>query len=168
MIAALKFVHVSALSLWCAGLVALPILLHCYGRDESRHTQTGFERLRHLTHFSYVGVLSPAAVVAVATGTALIFWLELVDIWLLAKLVAVAGMVLIHAWLGHLTSQIGHGGADYRLPPPLIAAVVAMSLMGVVLWLVLAKPDLQPLVERLPEFLRIPQGRELPPGVVPI
>ena len=28
MIALLKFVHIAALSLWCAGLVALPVLLH--------------------------------------------------------------------------------------------------------------------------------------------
>jgi len=168
MIAVLKFVHISALALWCAGLVALPVILHFYGRGDSHRTQAGFERLRHLTHFSYIGMLGPAAVVAIAAGTALIFLLELVDAWMMVKLVAVAGMALVHAWLGHLTSQIGHGAGEYRLPPPLLALVAVLPLMGVVLWLVLAKPDLQPLIEQLPEFLRVPQGRELPEGVVPI
>jgi len=168
MIAALKFVHISALVVWCAGLVALPILLHFYGRSDTHRTQTGFERLRHLTHYSYIGVLSPAAVIAIAAGTGLIFLMELVDIWLLAKLVAVAGMALIHAWLGHVTSEIGHGGGHYRLPPTLLVLWLLFPLMGVVLFLVLAKPDLTPLIEQLPAFMRIPQGRELPEGVVPI
>ena len=168
MIALLKFVHIAALSLWCAGLVALPVLLHAYSRNNVHRTQAGFTRLRHLSHFTYIALLSPAAVLAIAAGTVLIFRLELVDTWLLAKLVAVAGMVLVHAWLGHLTNQIGQGDGAYNLPPPLLAFVVVLPLMAIVLWLVLAKPDLTTLLEHLPALLRHPQDRELPPGVVPI
>lgn len=168
MIAAMKFLHISALVMWCAGLIALPLLLHFYGRDDSRRTQPGFERLRHLTHLSYIRILSPAAVIAISAGTVLIFLIELVDVWLLLKLVAVAGMVLIHVWLGHLTSQLGHSLGVYRLPPPLLAFAGLVPLMLVVLFLVLAKPDLTPLLERLPEFMHHPQDRELPEGVVPI
>ena len=51
---------------------------------------------------------------------------------------------------------------------PLIALVLGVPLMLVVLWLVLAKPDLTPLIERMPMFLREPQDRELPPDLVPI
>lgn len=168
MIAIMKFVHISALAMWCAGLIALPLILHFYGRTDGRFTQAGFERLRHLTHISYIRVLSPAAVIAISAGTVLIFLMELVDVWLLVKLVAVAGMALIHAWLGHLTNQLGHTAGAFRLPPPLLALVGVVPLMGIVLVLVLAKPDLVPLLESLPEFMRIPQGRELPEGVVPI
>ncbi|MCC5970572.1 MAG: CopD family protein [Pararhodobacter sp.] len=168
MIAILKFVHIASLALWCAGLLALPVLLHQYGRTAAARTQTGFSRLRHLTHFSYVAVLSPAAVVTIAAGTGLIFLIEVVDPWLLAKLLMVAGMALVHAWLGHLTSRIGHGDGGYRLPPPLLGLVLALPLIATVLWLVLAKPDLAPWLDRLPALLREPQDRELPPGVVPI
>lgn len=168
MIAAMKFLHVSALTVWCAGLIALPILLHFYGRGDTRHTQLGFERLRHLTHYSYTGILGPSAVIAISAGTALIFLIELVDTWLLIKLIFVAGMALVHAWLGHLTSQLGHSAGKIRIPPPLIALVAVVPMMLAVLFLVLAKPDLAPLLERLPLFLRVPQGRELPESVVPI
>jgi protoporphyrinogen IX oxidase len=168
MIAALKAAHIAALAVWCAGLILLPILMHLHGRGPMVRTQAGFETFRRLSHFSYTRVVTPAAVIAVAAGTVLIVMLDLVDGWLLAKLVAVAGMVLVHAWLGHLIAETGEGAGSYRMPPPLIALVLGVPLMMVVLWLVLAKPDLTPWIERLPLFLREPQDRELPPDLVPI
>jgi protoporphyrinogen IX oxidase len=168
MIAALKAGHIMALVVWCAGLIVLPILLHVHGRGDDARTQTGFAQLRLLSHFSYTHLITPAAVIAVAFGTVLIVMLELVDPWMLTKLVAVAGMVLVHAWLGHLIAEAGEGRGTYRMPPPLIALVLAVPLMAAVLWLVLAKPDLAPLVERLPEFLLEPRFREIPQDLVPI
>ena len=60
-----------------------------------------------------------------------------------------------------------HNGA-YRLPSPVPVLLGAIGLMGLVLWLVLAKPDLAPLADSLPEWLRQPLGRELPSSLVPI
>jgi protoporphyrinogen IX oxidase len=168
MIAALKAGHIIALVIWCGGLILLPVLLHFHGRGPEARTQTGFATLRMLSHFSYTRLVTPAAVIAVAFGTVLIIVLELVDPWMLTKLVAVAGMVLVHAWLGHLIAETGEGRGAYRMPPPLIALALAVPLMLAVLWLVLAKPDLHPLVERLPLFLRQPQYREIPQDLVPI
>ncbi len=168
MIAAFKAAHIAALAVWCAGLILLPVLMHLHGRGEPVRAQAGYARFRRLSHFSYTHVVTPAAVIAVAAGTVLIVMLELVDAWLLAKLVAVAGMVLVHAWLGHLVVQSGEGLGGYRMPPPLIALALGVPLMLVILWLVLAKPDLTPLIERMPMFLREPQDRELPPDLVPI
>ena len=168
MIAAFKAAHISALAIWCAGLIMLPIVLHMYGRGATVRTQAGFTTIRQLSHFSYTRVVTPAAVIAVAAGTVLIFLLELVDGWLLAKLIAVAGMVLVHAWLGHLIAQTGERLGAYQMPPPLIALILGVPLMLIVLWLVLAKPDLAPVIERLPLFMRQPQDRELPPELVPI
>lgn len=168
MIAAVKAAHIAALVFWCAGLILLPIVLHLYGRTAEIRTQVGYSTLRLLSHYSYTRVVTPAAVIAVSAGTVLIFLLELVDAWLLVKLVAVSGMVLVHVWLGHLVSQTGDLGGRYRMPPPLIALLAAVPLMFVVLWLVLAKPDLAPLVEELPHFLRQPRFYELPSDLVPI
>lgn len=168
MIAALKAAHIMALVVWCAGLILLPVLLHLYGRGPEARTQTGFATLRRVSHYSYTRLVTPAAVLAVAFGTVLIIVLDLVDPWMLAKLVAVSGMVLVHAWLGHLIVRTGEGRGAYRMPPPLIALVLVLPLMLVVLWLVLAKPDLAPLVERLPPFLREPLFREIPQDLVPI
>jgi protoporphyrinogen IX oxidase len=168
MIAAFKALHIAALAVWCAGLILLPVLLHLHGRGARVRTQAGFTAFRRLSHFGYTRVVTPAAVIAVAAGTVLIFLLRLVDPWLLAKLVAVAGMVLVHAWLGHLIAQTGERAGTYRMPPPLIALFLGAPLMLAVLWLVLAKPDLAPLVERLPDFLREPRNRQLPADLVPI
>lgn len=168
MIALLKALHIAALSIWCAGLLLLPVLMQFNGRGEAIRHQEGYALFRRLSHFGYTIVITPAAVIAVTAGTALILMMDLVAPWLLAKLVAVCGMVLIHAWLGHLIVQSGEGAGDYRMPPPLIALVLGVPLMLTVLWLVLAKPDFAGLTALLPGFLLEPQGRELPGILTPI
>ncbi len=172
MIAALKFLHIAALAVWCAGLVALPVVMQIYGRPAAMQSQTRYAEFRLLVHRGYTRIVTPAAIVAIAAGGVLIIVLHRVDPWMLAKLAAVSGMVLVHAWLGHLVAQSGDRAAElgegWRMPPPTIALVLGVPLMGAVLWLVLAKPDLSGLVEHLPEMLREPQGRSLPDAVVPI
>lgn len=168
MIAVLKGVHIAALSLWCAGLLALPIVLHVYGRREEVRTQAGFSEFRLLVHAVYTRIVTPAAIIAIAAGTALIFAAGLTDIWLMAKLVAVAGMVLVHAWLGHLSVQASEGRGSYQMPPALLAVPAGLLCMGAVLYLVLAKPDLQPLIDALPPWLTAPQDRSIPSALVPI
>ena len=172
MIAALKFVHIAALVVWCAGLVALPVVMQIYGRRPAMRRQASYAEFRLLAHRGYTRIVTPAAVLAIAAGTALMVLLRLVDPWMLAKLAAVSGMVLVHAWLGHQVAQSGHHAAQlgkgWRMPSPSIALVFGVPLMGAVLWLVLAKPDLSGLVEHMPAVLRDPQGRSLPDGVVPI
>lgn len=168
MIAALKFVHISALALWCAGLILLALVLHLHGRREEVHTQSGFAEFRILTHYSYTLIITPAAVVAVAAGTVLIFALEVLDAWMLAKLVAVAGMVLVHVWFGFLISQAGKGNGSYRVPPAALSLFVLIPLMGLVLWLVLAKPSLDTLIAAFPAFLQEPRGNTIPSRFDPL
>ncbi|MCC6001035.1 MAG: CopD family protein [Pararhodobacter sp.] len=168
MIALTKALHIAALSIWCAGLIALPVILQFYGRSAKVHDQAGFAEFRLLSHRAYTGVITPAAIVAISAGTALIFMEGLRTPWLMAKLGTVAGMVLIHAWMGYLIGKTGEGAGRYRVPTPLPAMVLALALMGVTLWLVLAKPDLAPLADHLPDWLLQPRGRELAPALVPI
>ncbi|MBK5926446.1 CopD family protein [Rhodobaculum claviforme] len=172
MIAALKFLHIAALSVWCAGLLALPVVMQVYGRHPAMRSQARYAEFRLLAHRSYTRIVTPAAVVAIAAGSGLIVALRLVDPWMLAKLAAVSGMVLVHAWLGHLVAQSGERAGDlaagWRLPSPLIALWLGLPLMAAVLWLVLAKPDLSDLAAGLPAVLTEPQGRSLPDAVVPI
>ena len=172
MIAALKFLHIAALAIWCAGLIALPLVMHGYGRPSAMRRQSSYAAFRLLAHRSYTRIMTPAAVVAITAGSALIFLRRLTDPWMLAKLAAVSAMVLVHAWLGHLVAQSGDHAADlgdgWRLPSPLIALVAGVPPMVAVLVLVLAKPDLAGLVDAIPAVLREPQGRSLPDAVVPI
>ena len=168
MIALTKAVHIAALAVWCAGLIALPVILQAYGRSPAVHTQPGFATFRLLSHRAYTRLVTPAAVIAIAAGTALIFLGHLRAPWLWAKLAAVAGMVLVHAWLGHVIAQAGEAAGGYRLPSPLPALLGAVALMAATLWLVLARPDLAGWIATLPDWLLQPRGRELAPSLVPI
>jgi protoporphyrinogen IX oxidase len=167
-IALVKSLHIAALAVWCAGLIALPVILQAYARRPEVQTQAGFAEFRLLSHRAYTRLVTPAAVIAIAAGTALIFMESLRAPWLVAKLGVVAGMVLIHAWLGHLIGRAGEGAGRFRLPSPLPALAGAILLMGATLWLVLAKPELAPWSDYLPAWLRQPLGRELAPALVPI
>ncbi|MFC3168847.1 CopD family protein [Paracoccus fontiphilus] len=164
MIAALKAVHIAAMLCWCAGLIALPLLLMSYGHAQR---QVRYSEFRLLTHYGYVGFATPAAVIAIVAGTGLIFAAEVFDLWFVAKLALVSLMALCHAWIGHLIEQSGlqrrGKGRDpdrgYRMPHPAIVLAVALPAMGAVLWLVLAKPDLSWTAGLLPQFMLQPRGQ---------
>lgn len=168
MIALLKAVHIIALALWCAGLILLPVLMQVHGRGQTLRTQAGFTEFRWLTHYSYTAVVTPAAVIAVTAGTILIFALEVFDIWMMAKLLAVTGMVILHAWLGHLVVKVGESRGTYSLPPVGLSLLAILPLIGVVLWLVLAKPALSEFIALLPEVLTEPRGHAIPIHLNPI
>ncbi|MDO9526036.1 MAG: CopD family protein [Gemmobacter sp.] len=158
MIALLKFAHIAALLCWCASLIALPVLLYHY---RGARIQSRFTEFRLVTHYGYIGFASPAAVIAIAAGTALVFAADIHDGWLLVKLAFVAGMALVHAWIGHLVLQSGEKKGRYRMPHPMIAIALVIPQMAVVFWLVLAKPDLAWLAARLPAVLLETQGGSL-------
>lgn len=158
MIALVKFLHIAGLLCWSAALISLPVLLHHYRRAQ---TQSDFTEYRLITHHGYIAFASPAAVIAISAGTALIFLAEVYDPWLLIKLAFVAGMALVHAWLGHLILKSGETGGTYRMPAPLIALPLVLTQIGVILWLALAKPDLAWLAGLLPAVALEPQGGSL-------
>lgn len=156
MIAALKALHLAALLIWCAALLALPLVMRAFGRPLS---EAGYTRFRQVTHFGYIGLATPAAVVSVAAGTGLIFAARVFEPWLIAKLALVAGMVMVHIWLGHLIQRAGEARRSPRGYHGRIALVLVLPLMAGVLVLVLAKPDLHGL---MPDQLLSPRGEALP------
>lgn len=168
MIAALKALHIAAILVWSAGLIALPLLLIGYG---GARRQSRFSEFRLLTHYGYVAFVTPAAVIAVVAGTGLIFAAGVFDLWFIAKLVLVSLMALVHAWIGHLIEQSGvqRQGAmangersrGYAMPNPIMALVIAIPAMAAVLWLVLAKPDLAWVAGLLPQFMLQTQDQSL-------
>jgi uncharacterized membrane protein len=163
MIAILKFFHIAALCVWCAGLVGLPLLL---ARHDPHDAQTDFTRLRLLTHHAYVGIVTPAAVIAIALGTALIFLRDMFVPWLFVKLVLVGVLVLVHAWLGHVTLKVGEHQGRYDSPSAIPFVGISVVAMLAILFLVLGKPFVG---EGLaPVWLVRPQGQPLPVGEVPI
>lgn len=164
MIAALKYLHLASMLCWCAALIALPLLFSLYG-GTWRHNYGGERRqaryaeFRLITHYGYVGFATPAAVIAIAAGTGLIFAADVFDLWFAAKLALVSGMALVHAWIGHFVVVSAEDRGTGNLPSPLIALALVLPLMTGVLWLVLAKPDLAGLADWLPGFMLAPRGQ---------
>ena len=131
-----KALHVVALLVWCAGLLYLPGLFASARSVAGRHVG----RLHMMTRFTFVAVASPAAVLAIVSGSALAADGGAREAWLLAKLAAVTGMVLFHLYCGRVVTLLD---TSPRLGPRRYSAwlaAVPAALILAVLWLVLAKP----------------------------
>lgn len=157
MLAWLKAAHIAALCVWCAGLVFLPMLF--LGRAE-RPELPVLKRLWRFTWFGYRAVISPAAVLAIATGTGLIFANNVFVPWLFLKLLAVGGMVLLHMSYGHVLEKLADRDRCFPRLGSFGLVVAAHLLIVAVLLLVLGKPGVD--AEIFPEWMRRPgTGQEL-------
>ncbi|WP_045393133.1 CopD family protein [Falsirhodobacter sp. alg1] len=162
MIVALKFLHLAAMLCWCAALIALPVLMTIYGDSRKQKPlqgsrQSRYAEFRLITHYGYVGFATPAAIIAVAAGTGLIFAAGVFDLWLVAKLALVAGMALVHAWLGHLVVSSAEERGLQRNFSPLFGLALVLPLILGVLWLVLAKPELGGITDYMPAIFLEPR-----------
>lgn len=155
MIAALKFIHIAGLVCWCGALIALPLLMHGHG---GARRQRQFAEYRLVTHIGYIAVATPAALTAIIAGTALIFVAQVYEPWLLAKLAFVAGLVLVHAWFGHMIQRSGEERRSHWPAAPVLGLALVLPLVAIVLTLVLAKPDLRGLQDLIPDQLLAPRG----------
>ncbi len=136
----LKALHITALTIWCAGLFYLPGLLMLHPRTRDRDS---FHRLRIMTRYSFIILISPAAVIAIISGTALVYVRGAQGDWLAAKLVAVALMVFFHLYCGNQLGALRRRNDPKHRPAwvYLSLVIVPSVLIPVVLWLVLAKPQ---------------------------
>src|SRR5690606_32129029 len=103
----LKTLHLAAIAIWSAGLLGLPGLF--VGRthvpdEQSKH------RLQAAVRFLYVGIVSPAAFVAVGSGTALIFLRQSFEPWFTLKLALVGALVTIHILTGLVIIRLFEAG----------------------------------------------------------
>ena len=153
----MKALHLGVLSLWIAGLIALPTML---ARHDRAIVQSEFSAIRRATHFGFVWFVTPAAVIAIASGTALVFMRDIFSGWIFAKFVLVAGLVAVHAWVGHTIIAVAETEGQYEPPDAFLATFLTVILVIGVLFLVLAKPELNELP--FPQWLLQPLGRPLP------
>lgn len=127
----LKLLHFAALVGWCGLLLYLPTLLAAAARDADP-VPSGLARQLFVT------AATPAALLAIATGTALFLADGIVALWLVAKLGMVTGMVLCHLTCGALILRAEQATAVSR-GPGMLGALTA-AFVGATLWLALAKP----------------------------
>lgn len=161
-IALFKFGHIAALLVWCAGLIALPIMLaqHAHGDGQDRYT-----RIRKFTHYSYTHLVTPAAVIAVAAGIVLIFLRETFVPWFFAKMAFVGALVVLHALIGGVVIRMGEEKGDVIAPRPYLPVALVVAVIVAILALVLAKPVISP--GSAPEWLQSPRNESLLVDEVP-
>lgn len=152
-----KALHLGFLALWTAGLFAL---VQMVARHDRNLLKSEFTQIRRATHYAYVWAITPAAVLAIATGAALIFLREVFTVWLFGKLVLVAGLVAVHAWIGHTIITVAETEGRHEPPDAIIPGLILTALILGILALVLAKPELEELP--VPAWLQAPLDRPLP------
>lgn len=133
----MKALHISALLIWCAGLVYMPGLLL-----EHRHVvdTSEFARIRRATRFAYTAITSPAAFVAIASGTALLFMADAMHGWMFAKLAFVGLLVGVHLQYGAIVTHLAEQEADPPRRWLLTLFGGQMAMVAAILFLVLAEP----------------------------
>lgn len=138
MTALLKFVHIGAIGVWAAGLIILPFLFW----QRRLLPAAGFEldRLHRLTRFVYVGLTSPAAFAAIASGTVLIFVQETFAEWFSVKMLLVGAMAMLHVVAGLTGTRLVLSGGRFGTVSFLALTGAYLVLMLSIIWVVLAKP----------------------------
>lgn len=127
--------HIAALICWSGMLIYLPILI------ASLSLQTDNMSLDNdLPRMVFTLILTPAALIAIVSGTLIFFQREITANWLIVKLTFVSGLVVCHALNGWMVVK-----AKNMSPMKVQAACLSLLLssfiiMLIILWLVLAKP----------------------------
>ena len=135
----LKLLHITAVILWCGALLYLPAAV---AASASAATGEVPADTRHrLLRQMYTLVATPAALVAIATGTAIFVFQDVMAVWLMAKLGVVGLLVLGHGVCGLLVLRVERG--EYRWTRGVAWVVAASSLawLAAIAWLVLEKPQ---------------------------
>ncbi|WP_366655121.1 CopD family protein [Fodinicurvata sp. EGI_FJ10296] len=137
MIPILKFIHLVAISFWAGGLIGLPFLL---SRRRRMDNADDLERLHRLVRFVSVGITSPAAFLAIASGIVLIFAEGTFEPWFALKLTAVGAMVALHLWTGFVVLGLFAPGGRFGAIAGAALIGGSATVVALILWIVLAKP----------------------------
>lgn len=140
MIAFLKFLHIGTIAIWAGGLIVLPFLFRqrrAAGEGELAH-------LHRVVRFVYVTTTSPAAFLAIGSGTLLIF-LEVTHYkWFSMKMLLVGAMVMLHVVAGSIAARVFESGGRFGRYSYISLMCAYLLLITAILWIVLVKPDLNP------------------------
>jgi len=135
----LKLLHISAVVVWCGALLYLPALIAAATTAPSaaRDVQP---RWSSLPRRVFIGLATPAALLAIVSGTLIFVSQGLLAPWLMFKLGGVGLLVLGHGACGLLvlrTEQGQRGGV--RVACHMVMVLMVLCLLGIA-WLVLRKP----------------------------
>ena len=130
-----KAFHIVFMVTWFAGLFYLPRLYvyHAMSADPASN-----ERFRVMERKLYYGIMTPGAVLTIATGAALWLHYGIAGRWLHAKVALVAGLVVYHLWCGALLAAFrddrnAHSHVWYRwfneVPVLFLIAIVVLVVV---------------------------------------
>lgn len=127
----LKLLHLVAVIVWCGALLYLPAAMAGAASQAVP---------RRLPRGIFIGVATPAALVAIGSGTLIFVVNGLLAPWLMFKLALVGLLVLGHGACGVLVLRTERGQqAGLRWACRAITMTTLLWLLGVA-WLVLGKP----------------------------
>src|SRR5690606_39796339 len=114
--------HIASLGLWSAALL---IMAGLYARPPQEQDRAELHRHALMCRYTFMMLGSPAAVLAILTGSALVALRGVEGSWLLAKLAVVAMMGMYHVYCGHLlhAQERGPLPAPPFWKPPLLILV---------------------------------------------
>jgi len=135
----LKLLHITTVIIWCGALLYLCLWVAgaaAAAREQPHQAQLPLHLLRPL----YTWVATPAALLAIASGTLIFVWQDVLAVWLMAKLGLVGLLVLGHGASGLLVLRVEAG--QWRGTRLSAHGIVWASLLwlGAIAWLVLRKP----------------------------
>jgi protoporphyrinogen IX oxidase len=140
----LLVLHITALLSWCAGLLYLLALI---SNVRAGRTELTVSTRQHdsAARFVFTHAATPAALVAIISGTLVFLLNRTVEVWLIAKLSLVAVLVVGHALSGLLVLRAENDDGKPVQPWCWLLATALGGLMVAITWVVLAKPASGPL-----------------------
>lgn len=138
----LLLLHISALVCWCGSLLYLPALINSFPTRTDSLDQTLIEQGQpsSMPRMVFTLIATPAALVAIASGTAVFIANGIIEFWLIAKLTLVSALVVCHTLAGLLVLRAEKGRHQHLSALCLALAIVLSMLITSIIWIVLAKP----------------------------
>jgi putative membrane protein len=135
----LKFVHLATIALWSGGLIALPFL---FWQRRTLEAGLDLDRLHRVVRLVYVELTSPAAFIAIASGTALIFLQATFAEWFSLKMLLVGIMAMLHVVAGLVLVQLFLPEGRFSRLSYLALTSAYIVVITAIIWVVLAKPHI--------------------------
>lgn len=131
--------HIITLIFWCAALLYLPALIAGV-HSRSTAIEEPAHRYGSVARFVFTTIATPAALLAITSGTLVFLLNRTVEVWLIGKLTLVTGLVVAHTFAGVLLLQTQtYSNKPIARRCRLLSAVLWCLMIGIV-WVVLAKP----------------------------
>lgn len=136
----LKLLHIGSVIVWCGALFYLPALVAAAAGSRDTSTVPARAGTWPLRAF-YTGVATPAALIAITSGTWLFATRGPLVPWLMAKLALVALLVLAHGACGLLVLRAERREyAGLAIAGRVVTVMTVLWLVGIA-GLVLRKPE---------------------------